>query len=128
MNPQILAIILSIVFLLSVLVLLRFYFLPEKYAVIWLVAAVVSVVLSFFPQILNAVSDFFGISQPINLLFFAAFFVVLLLLMQLSLELARTRDELRRVVQRVAVDLEEKSDRDRDSPSSTKHTDGASPE
>jgi len=127
-NPQILAIILSIVFLLSVLVLLRFYFLPEKYAVIWLVAAVVSVVLSFFPQILSALSDFFGISQPINLLFFAAFFVVLMLLMQLSLELARTRDELRRVVQRVAVDLEEKSDRDSDAPSSTKHADGANPE
>ncbi len=106
-----LAIVLSLVFLVSVLVLLRFYFLPEKYAVIWLVAAVVSVVLSFFPSILNALSNFFGISQPINLLFFAAFFVVLLLLMQLSLELARTRDELRRVIQRVAVDMEEKSDR-----------------
>jgi hypothetical protein len=110
-NPQTLAIILSIVFLFAVLVLLRFYFLPEKYAVIWLVAAVLSVVLSIFPQILNAVSTFFGISQPINLLFFAAFFIVLLLLMQLSLELARTRDELRRVIQRVAVDLEEKAER-----------------
>lgn len=111
MNPQILAIVLSLVLLISVLILLRFYFLPEKYAVIWLVASVVSVVLSFFPVILTAVSNFFGISQPINLLFFAAFFVVLLLLMQLSLELARTRDELRRVIQRMAVDLEEKLDK-----------------
>jgi hypothetical protein len=111
MNPQVLAIILSIAFLISVLILLRFYFLPEKYAVIWLVASIVSVVLSFFPPILTAVSNFFGISEPINLLFFAAFFVVLLLLMQLSLELARTRDELRRLIQRVAVDLEEKADK-----------------
>ena len=109
MNPQILAIILSVVMLVVVLVLLRFYFLPEKYAVIWLAAAVVSIVLSLIPGILNSVSSFFGISQPINLLFFAAFFVVLLLLMQLSLELARTRDELRRVVQSIAIDLEEKT-------------------
>ncbi len=109
MNPQILAIILSVVMLVVVLVLLRFYFLPEKYAVIWLLAAVVSVVLSIFPGILAAVSDFFGISQPINLIFFAGFFVVLLLLLQLSLELARTRDELRKVVQNVAVALEEAS-------------------
>jgi hypothetical protein len=108
-NPQLLAIILSIVMLLVVLVLLRFYFLPEKYAVIWLGAAVVSIVLSCIPGILNSVSSFFGISQPINLLFFAAFFVVLLILMQLSLELARTRDELRRVVQSMAIDLEEKT-------------------
>ncbi len=109
MNPQVLAIALSIVMLVVVLVLLRFYFLPEKYAVIWLVAAIVSVVLAFFPGILEAVAAFFGISQPINLLFFAAFFVVLLLLMQLSLELARTRDELRKVIQSVAMELEENS-------------------
>jgi hypothetical protein len=117
-NPQILAIVLSVMFLIVVLVLLRFYFLPEKYAVIWLAAAVVSIVLSLFPPILAGISSFFGISQPINLLFFAAFFVVLLLLMQLSLELARTRDELRRVVQRLAVDVEEKADREEPSHSS----------
>jgi hypothetical protein len=109
MNPQVLAIALSIVMLIVVLVLLRFYFLPEKYAVIWLVAAIASVVLAFFPGILEAAASFFGISQPINLLFFAAFFVVLLLLMQLSLELARTRDELRKVIQSVAMELEENS-------------------
>lgn len=109
MNPQVLAIVLSVVMLVVVLVLLRFYFLPEKYAVIWLIAAVAAIVLSVFPGILSAVSDFFGISQPVNLLFFAAFFIVLLLLMQLSLELARTRDELRRAVQSIAIELEEKN-------------------
>ena len=109
MNPQILAIVLSVVMFVVVLVLLRFYFLPEKYAVIWLVAAIVAIVLSVFPGILDAVSSFFGISQPINLLFVAGFFIVLLLLMQLSLELARTRDELRKVVQSLAIDVEENS-------------------
>ena len=107
MNPQVLAIVLSVVMLIVVLVLLRFYFLPEKYAVIWLIAAIAAIVLSVFPGILSAVSSFFGISQPVNLLFFAAFFIVLLLLMQLSLELARTRDELRRVVQSIAIEIEE---------------------
>jgi hypothetical protein len=68
-------------------------------------------VLSVFPGILDAVSGFFGISQPINLLFVAGFFVVLMLLMQLSLELARTRDELRKVVQSLAVEMEANSRR-----------------
>ena len=112
MNPQILAIILSVAMFVVVIVLLRFYFLPEKYAVIWLVASIVAIVLSIFPSILDALSSFFGVSQPINLLFVAGFFVVLLLLMQLSLELARTRDELRRVVQSLAVELEENTHRD----------------
>ena len=109
MNPQILAIVLSVVMFLVVLVLLRFYVLPEKYAVIWLAAAVVAIVLSVFPGILDTIAKFFGISQPINLLFVAGFFIVLLLLMQLSLELARTRDELRKVVQSLAIDVEENS-------------------
>ncbi|MBX3099091.1 MAG: DUF2304 domain-containing protein [Salinibacterium sp.] len=107
MSPQVLAIILSVAMLIFVLILLRFYVLPEKYAVIWLVAAVVSIVLSVFPGILDAVAAFFGIVQPINLLFVAGFFVVLLLLMQLSLELARTRNELRKVVQSMAIEVEE---------------------
>ncbi len=109
MSPQILAIILSVIMLVVVIVLLRFYVLPEKYAVIWLVAAIFSIVLSVLPGILDAVAGFFGIAEPINLLFVAGFFIVLLLLMQLSLELARTREQLRKVVQSVAADLEERT-------------------
>lgn len=109
MNPQILAIILSVAMLLIVLALLRSYYLPEKYAVIWLLAAVVAIILSIFPGLLDAIAGFFGIAQPINLLFVAGFFIVLLLLMQLSLELARTREQLRKVVQSIAVEMEEKS-------------------
>lgn len=112
MSPQILAIILSAVMLLIVLVLLRFYFLPEKYAVIWLVAAIAAIVLSVFPGLLDAMAAFFGVSEPINLLFVAGFFVVLLLLMQLSLELARTREQLRKVVQSTAADMEKSSSGD----------------
>ena len=112
MSPQILAIILSVAMLVVVLVLLRFYFLPEKYAVIWLVAALVSVVLAIFPSLLDAIATFFGIAQPINLLFVGAFFVVFLLLMQVSLELAKTRDELRKAVQKIALELEKRKPED----------------
>jgi hypothetical protein len=97
-----------------VLLLLRSYFLPEKYAVTWLGAAIVAIVLSVFPQILNTVAGFFGIAQPINLLFVGGFFVVLLLLMQISLDLARTRDELRKAVQKLALQAEERSSDDRE--------------
>ena len=113
MTPQILAIIMAAVLLIAVILLLRSYVLPEKYAVLWLMASVVAIVLSAWPGLLDAISAFFGIAQPINLLFVGAFFVVLLLLMQISLELARTRDELRKVVQRLALDIE-KSTEDKD--------------
>jgi len=113
-TPQVLAIAMAVVLLIVVLLLLRSYVLPEKYAVLWLIASIVAIVLSAWPGLLQAASDFFGISQPINLLFVGAFFVVFLLLMQISLELARTRDELRRALQRLALDIEKTSEDDDD--------------
>lgn len=116
MTPQqILAIVLAVIVLVVVLLLLRSYFLPEKYAVTWLIAAAVVLVLAIFPGILNSVAAFFGIPQPINLLFVGGFFVVLLLLMQLSLDLARTRDELRRAIQKLALQAEERESEGRGS-------------
>jgi hypothetical protein len=109
MTPQILAIAMAVALLIAVILLLRSYVLPEKYAVIWIIASIAAIVLSAWPGLLDAVSRFFGIAQPINLLFVGGFFVVLLLMMQMSLELARTRDELRRVVQKVALEQEERS-------------------
>jgi hypothetical protein len=109
MTPQVLAVVMAVVLLIAVLLLLRSYVLPEKYAVLWLLASIMAIVLSAWPGLLEAVSDFFGIAQPINLLFVGAFFVMFLLLMQITLELAKTRDELRRVVQRVALDVEKVS-------------------
>ncbi|MCC7128093.1 MAG: DUF2304 domain-containing protein [Microbacteriaceae bacterium] len=106
MTPQVLALIIAGVLLVAVILLLRSYVLPEKYAILWLVAIVVAGVLSAWPGLLDAISSFFGISEPINLLFVGAFFAVFLILMQVSLELARTRAELRKVVQRLAIELE----------------------
>jgi len=114
MTPQVLAIIMAAVLLIAVLLLLRSYVLPEKYAVLWLGASIVAIILSAWPGLLQAASDFFGVAQPINLLFVGAFFVVFLLLMQISLELARTRDELRRAVQRLALDIEKTERNDND--------------
>lgn len=112
MTPQAFAIALAVALLVVVILLLRSYVLPEKYAVVWLVAAVSAIILSAWPGLLDSVSRFFGIAQPINLLFIGGFFVVLLLLMQVSLELARTRDELRKVVQKIALEFERLSKSD----------------
>lgn len=108
MTPQLLAIGMAIVLLVVVILLLRSYILPEKYAVIWLLASVAAIVLSAWPGLLDAIAGFFGIESPINLLFVGAFFVILLLLMQVSLELARTRDELRRAIQNIALEHEKR--------------------
>lgn len=112
MTPQILAIAMAIVLLVVVILLLRSYVLPEKYAVVWLLAVAAAIVLSAWPGLLDAIARFFGIASSINLLFVGAFFVVFLLLMQVSLELAKTRDELRRAVQKLALEIEKRNTED----------------
>lgn len=108
MTPQqILALVMSITILVVVLFLLRSYFLPEKYAVTWIVAGLAALALAVFPGLLDTVAGWLGIAQPINLLFVGGFFVVLLILMQLSLDLARTRDELRKALQQLALQADE---------------------
>src|SRR5690606_35494381 len=69
MAPQSLGIAMSVALLFAVILLVRSYVPPEKYAVIWIVASVAAIVLSAWPELLDAVSRFFGISQSINLLF-----------------------------------------------------------
>jgi len=108
-TPQVLAIGMAIVLLIVVILLLRSYVLPEKYAVVWLLAVFAAIVLSAWPGLLDAIAAFFGIASAINLLFVGAFFVVFLLLMQVSLELAKTRDELRKAVQKLALELEKRN-------------------
>lgn len=108
MTPQILAIGMAVVLLVVVILLLRSYVLPEKYAVVWLLAVAAAIVLSAWPGLLDAIAAFFGIASSINLLFVGAFFVVFLLLMQISLELAKTRDELRRALQKLAIEIEKR--------------------
>lgn len=110
MTPQVLSLIMAVVLVIAVILMLRSYVLPEKYAVIWLVAAAGAIVLSAWPGLLTRISNFFGIDSPINLLFVGAFFVIVLMLMQVSLELARTRDELRRAVQKLALEIQERAD------------------
>lgn len=103
MNVQIFTLIVAVVILFTVLVLLRSYVLPEKYAVTWIIAAVAITILALFPGLLNSISSSLGISDPTNLLFFGSLVFILFMLMQLSLELAKVKDDLRRALQNIAV-------------------------
>lgn len=107
MTSQALAIFLAAVILLAVVLLLRSYFLPEKYAITWLLAGVVGLVFAIFPNLLSSLATFLGVANPLNLLFFVSLFFVLLMLMQLSLELAKTREELRKALQALALQIQE---------------------
>jgi hypothetical protein len=83
--------------------MLRRQRLREKYALIWVVVALSTVVLVVFPGLLTRASDLVGVQVPANLLFFAASMLLLLLSIQFSYEIGRLEDRTRTLAEEVAL-------------------------
>ena len=83
--------------------MLRRQRLREKYALIWVVVALVTVLLVIFPGLLDRASSLVGVQVPANLLFFAASMMLLLLSIQFSYEIGRLEDRTRTLAEEVAL-------------------------
>ena len=83
--------------------MLRRQRLREKYALIWVVVALSTVLLVAFPGLLTRASELVGVQVPANLLFFAASMLLLLLSIQFSYEIGRLEDRTRTLAEEVAL-------------------------
>jgi len=93
--------------------LLRRRHLREKYAVLWIVIAVGTVIVALIPGLLEWVALRIGVAVPANLLFFTASMVLLVVSIQHSYELGRLEDRTRTLAEEVALlrlDLERTAD------------------
>jgi hypothetical protein len=99
---QIFAIAASGVLFLVIFELLRRRRLIERYALIWLAASIVLLVLAIWTGLLKIVSDALGIAYPPNALFLIAFAFVLLLLLHFSIAISRLSGETKVLAQDVA--------------------------
>jgi hypothetical protein len=77
--------------------------LRERYAILWLVAALVLLVLAAWMPLLRALSDAVGIATPSNAFFVVAFAFLLLLVLHFSMVVSRLSDETRVLAQRLAL-------------------------
>jgi hypothetical protein len=100
---QILAIIASAALLFFVLELVRRRRLQERYALLWLVSAVVLLVLAAWRNALTQVADVVGIAYPPNALFFLAFAAILVVLLHFSVVISRLSDQTKILAQRLAM-------------------------
>jgi|tagenome__1003787_1003787.scaffolds.fasta_scaffold20430447_1 hypothetical protein len=117
---QLLAILGTGALLLVVLELVRRRRLQERYALLWLVSAVVLLVLASWRGALSAVASLIGIAYPPNALFFLAFAAILIVLLHFSMVISRLSDQTKVLAQRVAM-LDERLRRQED------HVDDAVP-
>jgi hypothetical protein len=116
---QIVAIIASGCLLLIVLELVRRRRFLERYAILWLLSAVVMLGLAVWKGLLSELASAIGIIYPPNALFVVAFGFVLILLLHFSLAVSRLSDQTKVLAQRLALlehrmrDAEEESDQER---------------
>jgi hypothetical protein len=99
---RIVAVILTAVMLGVVLELVRRRRLVERYALLWMVVALILLVLATVPELLNLASRAIGIEVPANALFLAAFAVAFLMLLHFSVITSRLSEETKILAQEVA--------------------------
>ncbi len=107
MRVQIVSIVFAAVVFGAVFEMVRRRYLRERYALLWLGAALVLLVLAIWKGLLTSVSHAVGIRTPSNAFFVIAFAFLLLLLLHFSAVVSRLSDETRVLAQRLAL-LEER--------------------
>lgn len=83
--------------------LLRRRRLREKYAVIWVVIAIATLVVAVFPVLLLQVADVVGIQTPSNLLFFGSLITLFAVSLQLSREVGLLEEQTRRLAEEIGT-------------------------
>jgi len=97
------AFLLALAIVALVVEMLRRKKLREKYAVLWLVVGVATLVLAAFPRLLNIVAEFVGVQIPSNLLFAMSILMLLGVCLHLSWEISVVEDETRTLAEEVAI-------------------------
>jgi hypothetical protein len=100
---QILAIVASSGLFLLVLEMVRRKAFLERYALLWLLSALVMLALSLWGGMLETLANVVGIVYPPNALFLVAFGFVLLLLLHFSLAVSKLSDQTKILAQRLAL-------------------------
>ncbi len=113
-KPQILAIIGTLVFLVFVVDLVRRRRLVERYALLWMAAAIVLVIFAAWEGALDWVADALGIVSPPNALFLLGLGTVFVLALHFSVAFSRLSEETKVLAQEVArLDRENRAERER---------------
>jgi hypothetical protein len=107
---QIVAVIVTLLLLGLVVELVRRRRLIERYALLWIIAAIAMVVLAVWRGGLSAIGKVIGVADPVNAIFLVAFAVVFALLLHFSVAISRLSEEtkiLAQVVSRLDAELRE---------------------
>jgi hypothetical protein len=109
----------SVLLLLVVLELIRSRRVRERYALLWLLTAVVLLVLSAWRDGLGKISDVVGIAYPPSALFVLGFLFIVIVLLHYSTVISRLSDQNTILAQRLAL-LESRLAEDKEPPTTSR--------
>lgn len=107
---QIIAIVVSLLFLLYIVRLIIKGKLREEYSIVWIVCTAVLILFSFWRSGLDVVSNLVGILAPPNLVFTAAIFAIFIYLLHLSVVVSKLHSQNKQMAQDIAL-LKEKMEK-----------------
>ena len=100
---QLIAIALSLVFLVIVLELVRRRRLVEEYAFVWIAVSMVMLAVSVWRELLHAAARELGVHDPPNVLLIALTAAVVLAMLVMSVILSRQRRQIERLIEDTAI-------------------------
>ena len=98
-----LGVVFALVVLVSIFLRMRNQGMKERYATWWLVIALGVAMVSLFPGILRRAARLVGVQVPLNLAFFLAGVIMLLLSLKFIVDISRADEERRRIVEELAL-------------------------
>ena len=104
MSPTyILGLVFAVIILVTVFLKMRNSGMKERYGLWWFVIAVFTALFSLFPPVLKWMARSLGVVVPLNLGFFLAGVVLLLLALRYSVDLSRADEDKRRLTEEAAI-------------------------
>ena len=103
MNLQMVALLVSVLFALAVIDFIRRNRLKERYALLWLAASVVMIVLSAWKGLLIGVTRTLRFEIPSNGLFSVMLLFLLVILFHFSIAISGESDRIKRLAQEIAL-------------------------
>ena len=110
------AIVLSAMFLLAVLELVRRRKLVEEYSFLWIVVASLMLAVSIWRELLHSAARELGVHDPPNVLLIALTAAVVLALLGMSVILSRQRRQIERLIEETSILSAEVRDLRKDAP------------
>lgn len=100
---QIIAITVSLLFLLYIVRLIVKGKLREEYSIVWIVCTMVLIIFSFWRNGLEILANILGVYEAPNLIFTGAIFAILIYLLHLSIVVSKLHSQNKQLAQEIAL-------------------------